>query len=75
MILRNRATGLEKYSFIYDYDKDLISAGPVFKYKIENLGLTKIGKNKWFVSGYTKDGETRPHKHSQILIIKDRKDN
>lgn len=69
------STSSEKYSFIYDYDKDLISVGPVFKYKIENLGLTKIGKNKWFVSGYTKDGETRPHKHSQILIIKDRKDN
>ena len=75
MILRNRATGLEKYSFIYDYDKDLISAGPVFKYKIENLGLTKIGKNKWFVAGYTEDDGETPHNHSQFLIIKDKADN
>lgn len=75
MILRNRATGLEKYSFIYDYDKDLISAGPVFKYKIENLGLTKIGKNKWFVAGYTEDDGETPHNHYQILIIKDKADN
>ena len=47
----------------------------MFKYKIENLGLTKIGKNKWFVAGYTEDDGETPHNHYQILIIKDKADN
>ena len=40
-----------KRTILYDYNKNLIKDGPIFKYTPVYAGISKISKNEWLVTG------------------------